>query len=270
MGTVDVDVAPSLLQWATNRAGWDADVVATRVPQLQAWIDGEKRPTLKQLERFAHATHAPLGMLFLPAPPVEEIPISDMRTMRDAGVREPSTDLLETIYICQRGQGWYRDYASGAGAAPSGIVGSVSIEADPVDAASRLRGLLWPAESAAPTPSDALRDLIEHTEALGVLFMVSGIVGSDTHRTLRPSEARGFTLADDVAPLVFVNGADAKTAQVFTLAHELAHVVLGHSARSDASFGRVSDKAEEHWCNAVAAELLVPMERFTASFRGSV
>lgn len=84
MTTVRVDIAPDLLRWAVKRARWDEETVRKRAPKLDAWIDGTARPTLKQVEKFAAATHAPFGMLFLPEPPVEDIPIPDMRTIRDA------------------------------------------------------------------------------------------------------------------------------------------------------------------------------------------
>ena len=73
-------------------------------------------------------------------------------------------------------------------------------------------------------------------------------------------------MADSIAPLVFINGADTKSAQMFTLAHELAHLWLGSSGVSDAEALNVSGPDTERWCNRVAAELLVPLDRVQAEY----
>ncbi len=111
-----------------------------------------------------------------------------------------------------------------------------------------------------PTWTDALRHFVEQADDLGILVMCNGVVHNNNYRHLDPKEFRGFAMSDDLAPLVFINGADTKSAQMFTLAHELAHIWLGQSGVSDAQPLAVPDQAVERWCNQVAAELLVPLD----------
>ena len=262
-----VEVRPELLRWARERAGVSVDALARRFPKLEAWERGDLCPTLKQLEGFAKATFTPVGFLFLEEPPVERVPIPDFRTVANVHVGHPSRHLLDTVYLCQQRQDWYRDFARSTGEPPLEFVGSARLGDDIVDAAARIRHALGfdiDERRRLPTWTDALRRFIEQADRIGVLVMVSGVVASNNRRRLDPDEFRGFALADPLAPLVFINGADTKAAQMFTLAHELTHVWLGTSGVSDAQALAVPEQETERWCNRVAAELLVPLELLRA------
>lgn len=266
-----VAIAPQMLRWARQRSGRTVPDLAKRFPKLADWEAGMARPTMRQLEAYARATYTPVGLLFLPSPPVETLPIPDFRTFGNDQVVTPSPDLLDTIYACEQRQDWYRDFAEFRADDRVEFVGSLRIERDVVEAAAELREVLGfglARRGEFPNWSAALSALSEHAEQAGVLVMISGIVGSNTHRRLDPDEFRGFTLVDDLAPLIFVNGADTKAAQIFTLAHELSHLALGGSALSRSDLGDIRlGGATERWCDQVAAELLVPLASLRSEHR---
>ncbi len=264
-----VEVEPALLVWARERAGRDVNYLLTRFPKLKAWERREALPTLKQLEAFAKATRTPIGYLFLSRPPVDQLPVTDLRTMGDVELSRPSPDLLDILYLCQQRQDWYRNEARTAGEAPLKFVGSLETTDDITFSAARLRDALEfdvERRRQSPTWEEALRQFIEQADRLGILVMVSGVVGSSTHRRLDPEEFRGFALSDFLAPLVFINGADTKAAQMFTLAHEIAHLWLGQSGVSNSQAASAPDHTVERWCNQVAAELLVPSDLIRQEF----
>jgi len=263
-----VPVNPELLHWALRRSGRTPEGLFGRFKKLGDWLEGRVQPTLNQLEAFARVTHTAIGYFFLPEPPEEVLPIPDFRTLPEARNQPPSVDLLETIYLCQQRQNWYRDYARLQGEPLVAFVGSATLDESPTTVAARMRqhlGFDIEARRQMGAWTEALRAFIRLAEEAGVLVMVSGIVGSNTRRPLDVAEFRGFALADDLAPLVFINGKDSKAAQMFTLAHELAHLWLGASGVSDSEACILPDEQTERWCNAVAAELLAPLELVRAA-----
>jgi len=268
MTTVPASIA--VLRWAAHRARLHDDDLAVRFRKWPLWLNGEAQPTLKQLEDFARLTHTAIGYFFLPEPPALALPVPDFRTLRDEALAEPSSELLDTLFLCQQRQDWYRDYARVHGLAPLAFVGSARTQESPEAVAQRMRealGLSADERRQLPTWTDALRQLIAKAEEAGVMVMASSIVGSNSHRKLDVGEFRGFALADDLAPLVFLNGADSKAAQMFTLAHELAHLWLGATGISDTEAGQVPEQHTEHWCNQVAAELLMPLQAVRAAYQ---
>ena len=267
-----VAIQPELLRWACERAGLASADLEHKFPLFSAWERGDAQPTLKQVEAFAKATYTPVGYLFLQEPPVEKVPIPDFRTVDNQYVGHPSPNLLDTIYVCQQRQEWYRNHARSMGETPLAFVGSATLRDDIVETAARIRSALGfdlNERRQMPTWTDALRHFIEQADERGVLVMCNGVVYNNNYRHLDPEEFRGFAMADDLAPLVFINGADTKAAQMFTLAHELAHIWLGQSAVSDSQPTVVPEQHVELWCNQVAAELLVPIKLMAQEFDGT-
>jgi hypothetical protein len=196
-----------------NGPGLDPAALIHRFPWLDTWERRESSPTLKQLESFAKATQTPVGYLFLREPPVEPVPIPDFRTAGNERIGHPSSDLLDTVYICRQRQEWYRDFARSQCGEPVPFVGSAILTNDVEATAATIRNALGfgiEERRQMPTWTDALRRFIEPADALGVLVMVNGVVGSSNRRQLDPREFRGFALADNLAPLVFINGAIPK------------------------------------------------------------
>ncbi len=262
-----VAVNPELIRWAVDRSGVPREDLAKSFPKLDAWQSGEKSPTLRQLESLAKKTMTPLGYMFLHAPPVEKLPIPDFRTVGDRPVGRPSPNLIETIQAMQRRQAWMRDYVIEQGHEELALVGSAKQSRNPVSLAARIRETLglnsdWAERQT--TWEDALRTLRESVERIGILVATAGIVGLNTHRALDPEEFRGFVLCDAYAPLVFVNAADSRSAQMFTVSHELAHVWIGRDGLFNLIRTLPHDDEAEQFCNAVAAEFLVPEEKLLA------
>ncbi|HUO11059.1 MAG TPA: ImmA/IrrE family metallo-endopeptidase [Phycisphaerae bacterium] len=259
--TTRVSINPKVLKWASDRSSKGLRELDERFPKLRQWLSGDEDPTLVQLELFSKATSTPLGFLFLDAPPIENLPIPNYRTLDDETVRAPSSELLDTIYTMERRQAWMREYLVSEGREPVAIVNCATRNEASVDVAARLREKLaldinWAAKHS--TWTDALKELRAAMGAAGVVVVVNGIVGNNTHRPLDVEEFRGFVLVDEYAPLVFVNGADAKSAQMFTLSHELAHIAFGSSAAFDLRQMQPAKEPIEQACNRVAAEFLVP------------
>lgn len=261
MAEQTININRELIRWAIERSGRSLELLARFLPRLQKWMSGEAHPTLKQLETLAKKTWTPIGFFFLPAPPEEKLPVPDFRTAHDGPVRRPSPNLLDTLYTMQGRQWWMHDYLAEMGHEPLSFIGAAKPTDEVESVARSIRQALRMGDGWAGrvgTWTGALSVLREAAEAAGIFVVINGVVGNDTHRKLDPGEFRGFVLVDEVAPLVFINGADARSAQMFTLAHELAHLWIGQSGVFDLPDLQAGGDSREIFCNRVAAEFLVP------------
>ena len=264
-------ITPDVLTWARKRSGLDSGQLAHKLnvkPEaVMAWEGAESRPTFRQAQRLAQSLHVPFGYLFLTEPPVQELPLPDLRTLPGSQPGEPSPNFLDLIYDTMNKQQWFREYRESEGVEELPFVGRFTVSNAPETVAADIRDIVAvdEARSRASNWEGFLRELTRSVEELGVMVLRSGVVRNDTHRPLDVEEFRGFAIADEVAPLIFINGRDFRGAQIFTLAHELAHIWVGEAGVSNPDYSMRSADQErdvERFCNRVAAETLVPARDF--------
>jgi len=275
----EAQINPAILTWALERSGIDAPTLADRLgtatARVSSWETGERKPTFRQARRIAEITHVPFGYFYLPVPPEEPLPIADFRTLGDDPLRPLGAEFRDLLNDVLRKQSWYREYRHQLGERPLEFIGRFDIQSQPAAIAADIsRTLSVTQEDRVNSQNweDYLRLLIEKIEAAGILVMRSGIVGNNTHRPLSVDEFRGFVVSDPYAPVIFINGKDARAAQIFTVIHELAHIWVGASGVSNETLGRAHDRDAdiEKLCNSTAAEFLVPAAELRVRWRNGI
>lgn len=260
----EVDINANMLTWAIDRAGYDLLEFAEKMPRINDWINGDKKPTVKQLESFSKKVYLPFGYLFLPEPPEEKLPIPFFRT-NSSQTDKVGINVYDTILLLQQRQYWLKEYLVENGHQTLNFVGSFNGTSDVMSIVNSIREVLGLSEDWARrfrTWEETLNYLVEIIEDRGIITVFNGVVENNTSRTIEVDECRGFVLVDDVAPFMFINNGDGKAAQLFTIVHELAHIWTGHSAGFDFRTLQPANDSIEILCDKVAGEFLVPQNAF--------
>lgn len=260
----NIALKPDVIQWAIQRSGLPEEKIYKKFPKLK---NGLPSLTLKQLKDFANYVRAPFVDLLLGIiPPDAELPIPDFRTQGDKPIQKPSQNLLDIIWIMRKRQEWMRDYLLSQQAQTLSFIGSLRNIKNPMNAAVKIREILgieadW--KRNAPQLNYPLKYFREKMEDLGVMvFLESGL---NSKQQFDPEEFRGFVLNDNIAPFLFVNAADSKTAQLFTIVHEFVHLCKGDGGLIDMD----NEKTTESFCNQTAAEILLPKKLFISLWNQS-
>jgi len=254
------NINSKLINWAIIRAGHNLDEFYFNNPKIEDWVMGIKYPTLKQLEGFTHKVHVPFGYMFLDEHPKEEVPIPFFRTGK-ARMEKVSLNVYHTIQAIQERQNWLTNYLERSDYNDLDFIDKFDINSDYKNVVSDIRRTLnlplnW--ANKYYNWEQALDFLTMQIEDIGIIVTFNGIVGNNTRRKIDVGECRGFVIVNTKAPFLFVNSADAKAAQMFTLIHEIAHIWLGKSAGFDNKQMMPANDPVEKLCDKIAAEFLVP------------
>ncbi len=261
----EVNINVDILTWAITRAGYQLHEFTEKVPKVREWIEGKKNPTVKQLEKFSKKVHLPFGYLFLSEPPDEKLPIPFFRSSTGDDTDKVSVNVYDTILLVQQRQDWLRDYLLENEFEELSFVGLFNQRNTVEEVVSHMRDILglredWASEFR--TWEEALAHLVEVIEDTGIITVFNGVVENNTSRPIDVDDCRGFVLVDKLAPFMFINNADGKSAQMFTIMHELAHIWTGQSAGFDFRKIQPANNPGEIFCDKVAAEFLVPQNAF--------
>lgn len=270
MPRLKANITPKVIKWARKSCHYSLDEAAHKIGrssiELEAWEAGESKPSMAQARKASEVYKRPLAVFFLPHPPKDFSTLRDFRKLPADIPREYNPNLVFLIRLTQERQSWLSDYLRDEGFSPVKFIGSASVKANSTTLASQIRNALGINQDEirrCRRRGDVLRLWVEATENMGVFVFQSGNM---QYEKIAIEEARGFALTEQYAPFVFLNYQDAKVAQIFTLAHELAHLWINEPGVSNLALrGRTLKGADEIevFCNSVAAEVILPQPEFS-------
>lgn len=265
---LDIIVKPELLQWARETSGFSIADVSKKLKKAEQeildWENGLAAPTYSQLEKLAYDIYKrPLAVFFLPEPPMESTPQQEFRTLPDADL----SNLLPNTHMQFRNARAFQLTLAElyGGKNPERRPLFYKFELDPnksiVKQADFIRSELnaeIDVRSKFKDDDDALKHWISEIENQGIFVFKN---------SFKQKEISGFCLNDDEFPIIYINNSTTKTRQIFSLLHELAHILLGVNG-----IGKFTDEyiayldskeqALEVFCNKFASEVLIPEEDF--------
>lgn len=261
-------IQPEIFRWARRSVGLTvhdvADMLKRQPEEIEAWEDGTAAPTYPQLEKLAYQIYKrPLAVFFLPSPPEENLPHREFRTLPDADLQNLQRDTYLHIRRAHAYQLALRDLFDGHNPAERHIWKAISLStlkglAAQAQAIREQLGITLEQQAAWKTDEQALKAWRSAIENCGIFVFKAAF---------KQKDISGFCLMDAHLPVVYLNNSATKTRQIFSLLHELAHVLLSMNGLSkfDTAYIEQLPRDEqkiEQFCNAIAAEVLIPAQDF--------
>lgn len=261
-------INPEVLAWARRQAGLSVAEVADRMKKdpavIESWENGGSSPTYVQLETLAYKVfRQSLAVFFFPEPPDEPSLDSSFRTLPSAEVDDLSSDTRYRIREARAFQLALYELSGGRNRAERRIFDDIAVDAgdSAADVAAEVRAYLGveiEVGSQFPSTAEWFKECRRLIEDAGVFVFKN---------SFEQKEVSGFCLYDAEFPVVCINNSTAAARQIFTLFHELAHILLRLNGITKLDDGYVEaldadDKRIEVFCNLFAAEVLVPEDDF--------
>ncbi len=263
---VEALVNRALLSWARDSAGYTIEQAAKKAQvkpeRLTSWEQGDARPSIPQLRKLANAYKRPLAVFYLPAPPWEFSPMRDFRRLPGEVAGQQSPELRRMIRQAHLRRDVGLDLYRRVEGEPPEFTATATLTDDPEALGERIRaylGISYSEQVRWPSDYEALHRWRAACERSGVLVLQATDVD--------PREARGFSISDTPLPAVILNISDTVRARIFTMLHELTHLMLREAGLCDLDDEQARPPEElraEIYCNHVAGAAIVPSGHFLA------
>lgn len=267
-----VAVQPLVLQWARESQGLSVSEVALRMKrnpaEIEAWESGDEAPSYPQLEALAYQIYKrPLAVFFLPSPPLETDVKKEFRTLPDVELEQLSADTRYQVRLAHALQLSLKELNGENNPSSKLIFRDIRVDYQKsvVDQAARIRSYLNVAllsQVAWRRDDVALSAWRTAVEEVGIFVF---------KHSFKQKDVSGFCLIDEEFPVIYLNNSMAKTRQIFSLMHELAHLLMEQNSISKQDTANISalpksQQRIERFCNALAAEILIPRDDFSHQF----
>lgn len=275
MGEKLTGVNPKIIQWARERARYSLESVAVKfkkdVSVIEKWEPGEDFPAYSQLEKLAEIYKRPLALFFFREPPLEAEEKQEFRTLPDFEIENLAADTIYALRQAKAMQLSLQEINNGINPSTKKIFQDISVSSrdDLRILAEQIRNYLNVTLEEQLTWNDqetALKKWRSAVEEAGIFIF---------KRSFKQREISGFCLIDIEFPIIYINNSTEKSRQIFTIFHELAHILLqtnGITKSDDRYINSLQgeNKYIEIFCNKFAAEFLLPNHVFPEIIRETI
>lgn len=270
MAVERMPITPNVLTWARERLGYSLDTLAAKRKEFKRvaeWESGKSKPTYRQLEMLAKDLWLPVAVFFFPEPPDMPKIEETFRTLGSEQFDEVPPSIRKLLHKARAFQVGLSELSDGRNAARAQIIRDLRLDINEElsYATRRVRDYVG-------VTLEQQFNWNDKDEALktwrSALFNVGVTVFKDAFKT---DDYSGFSLYDSDFPIIYVNNSNEKVRQIFTLFHELAHLLFhtsGVDSNSTFQYPLVEEYAQiERRCNAFAGAFLVPDDAFERMVR---
>jgi len=266
MATEQIPITPALVRWGRERAGVTAQAAAERFPRIEDWENGAAFPTYPQLEQLAEYLKLPVAVFFFPEPPSVPRIRETFRTLPEQEYEHIPRRIRLLLRKAKAFQLNLAELTGGRNPARQLITRALSVDVSTnvqqlATAVREFIGVSLEQQFSWQDPDVALKQWRDALYRAGIFTFKDAF---------ELDEYSGFCLFDEEFPIIYVNNSSTKTRQIFTLFHELAHLMFhtsGIDTLTDEFVAHLQGDNQkiEVLCNRFAAEFLVPTAAFNAA-----